>query len=340
MAVTRRIGLKDLAGLCRRVALSIDAGLDDRAIWQREAQRARPACRGPLTRVYEAICAGESITRALAETDGFFPPLTLRMVEAGEVSGKLPKVLERLADHYEHQLRLRRTLLAGIAWPLIQLAAAIVVVGLLIYVMGVIGGTDLLGFGLRGGSGVVIYAVLVGSILAGILTIGRSALRGDAWARPIGRLLFKMPVVGASLTTLALARLTWTLHLMLDAAIDLRQLLPIALRNSGHPRYMAATDAVVAEIEAGRALHEAMRRPGVFPDDFLQALEAAEESGRMVESMGHLSRQYEEKARAAFGVLSVAIGFAVWALVALLIIAMIFRLASVYIGILNDAAQI
>jgi len=339
MPGNRRIGLKELAGLCRRVGLSIDAGLDDRTIWQREAERARPSIRRQVGVVRDAIGHGESVTKAFAETGNFFPPLVREMIHAGEMSGKLAHVLTRLADHYEHQLRLRRMLLAGIAWPMIQLIAAIGVVGLLIYVMGVIGSTDMLGFGLIGGSGVLIYAGIVGGVAMALWMIVRAVLLGAAWTRPVGQLLLKAPVFGSSLTTLALARLTWTLHLMLDAAIDLRRLLPIALRSSGHPQYIGATDAIVADIQAGRSLHDALRRTGVFPHDFLQSLEVAEESGRMVESMGHLSQQYEEKARAAFGVLSVATGFAVWALVALLIIGLIFRLASVYIGILNDAAN-
>ena len=339
MAGNRRIGLKELAGLCRRVAISIDAGLDDRAIWQREAERAKPSTRQAFVVVRDAIGEGESITKALVRTGNFFPTLVLQMVDAGEMSGKLPNVLKQLADHYEHQLRLRRTLLAGIAWPMIQLIAAIVVVGLLIFVLGMIGSTDLLGFGLMGGRGVVIYALIVGSVASGLWFIGQSALRGAAWTRPFGRLILKIPVIGSSLTTLALARLTWTLHLMLDAAIDLRRLLPIALRSSGHPQYILQADPIVADIQAGRSLHESLRRTGVFPTDFLQSLEVAEESGRMVESMGHLSEQYEEKARAAFGVLSIATGFTVWLLVALLIIAMIFRLFSAYVGILNDAAN-
>ena len=66
--------------------------------------------------------------------------------------------MRQLADHYEHQLKLRRTLSGSLTWPLIELALALSVVGLLIWVMGAIpqlakNNIDLLGFGLTGTSG-------------------------------------------------------------------------------------------------------------------------------------------------------------------------------------------
>ena len=65
-----------------------------------------------------------------------------------------------------------------------------------------------------------------------------------------------------------------------------------------------------------------------------------ERAGRLPESMAILSQQYQEQARRSMVTLTVLAGFAVWALVAVIIIAMIFRLAFFYIGILNDAAGI
>ena len=80
------------------------------------------------------------------------------MVGVGEQTGHLGEVFGRLAEHYQAQVKLRRTFLSAIAWPMFQLLAALVVVGLLILVMGIIGNMngvpiDMLGLGLVGNRG-------------------------------------------------------------------------------------------------------------------------------------------------------------------------------------------
>ena len=56
----------------------------------------------------------------------------------GEATGRVDEILLRLADHYDHQLQLRRTFMGMILFPMIQLAAGIVIVGLLILILGMI----------------------------------------------------------------------------------------------------------------------------------------------------------------------------------------------------------
>lgn len=60
------------------------------------------------------------------------------MVDVGEKTGRLDEVFIRLAEHYDHVLDLQRTFLQGIAWPMVQLIAALGVIGLLIWIMGIL----------------------------------------------------------------------------------------------------------------------------------------------------------------------------------------------------------
>ena len=76
---------------------------------------------------------------------------------------------------------------------------------------------------------------------------------------------------------------------------------------------------------------------GAFPQQFIDALQVAEESGETVESMGRLSDRYREESQAALRVLTTIAGVAVWVIVATLIIVLIFRLAGFYLGTINDA---
>lgn len=343
MIFASRVGLRELASLCRRWATALEAGIDLRRLLERESSsRAASGLERRLAIIRDGAARGETLVDCLAETGNYFPPLFREMVEVGEETGRLSEVFRQLAEHYEHQLTMRRNFLAALAWPAIQLTAAIGIVGLLILVMGVItpaGGEpiDILGFGLVGSSGLVVYLMIVGSVAAVIAFVVQALRRGLAWTAPVQRLLVRMPVLGPSLRTLALSRLAWSLHVTLDAGMALSRALPLSLRSTRMIEYTAASDDVVRAVKSGREISEALARSATYPRDFLDHLEIGERSGRLPESMALLSRQYQEQAQRALGTLTILAGFAVWALVAMLIIAIIFKLAFFYIGTINDA---
>ena len=218
-------------------------------------------------------------------------------------------------------------------------------IGLLIWVLGIVAQRnngqpiDILGFGLIGNRGLLIYTnfiIAVGLVIAGLVVAVR---RGVFWTRPLQRAVMRIPVLGGCLEKLALARLTWALHLTMNVDMDLRQVVPLVLRATGSDYYIQHTEEVVSLVATGHPLHEAFAVTGVFPDDFLEALEVAEESGAVVESMERLSKRYEDEAESALKMLTTVAGVAVWLLVMGLIILMIFRIAGFYIGTINDALK-
>jgi len=345
MLFSPRIRLGQLAGLCRRLAISLEAGLDVRKVWTREAERpVSPAARRRFQTIREHVNRGDSLGEAFAATGDYFPVLFRELAAVGEQTGHMSECFAQLADHYEGQIRLRRLFLASIAWPMIQLAVAILVVGFLIWILGAIGemtGTtvDILGFGLVGTRGLAIYASVLAVAGAAVFFFIHAVQRGMFWTEPIQLLLARVPMLGPVLQTLALARLTWSLHLTLDTGMDLRRALKLSLRstrNASFTRPMAAIDQAVAR---GESLYEAFWRTGVFPTDFLDALHTGEQAGRIVETMEVLSRQYQDRAQAATRVLTMLAGFAVWCMVAAFIILLIFRIALFYIGTINNAVN-
>jgi type IV pilus assembly protein PilC len=174
---------------------------------------------------------------------------------------------------------------------------------------------------------VLIYGCVVGAIAGAITLAIRSALRGAAWTKPVQSFALHLPMVGKSLRTIALARLAWTLQLTMNSAMEIRQALRLALESSGNDHFASRADQVCNAIAAGKEIHEALRATRAFPEDFLDAVEVAEHSGSLVESLERLSRQYEEQSQAATTVLATVAGFLVWALVATIIVVAIFRIA-------------
>jgi type II secretory pathway component PulF len=336
---------KALAELCHRLAVETDAGIDIRRTWQRESDMARGRLQPYFARVRDAVTKGDSLALALAVTGQVFPPLFREMAEVGEQTGTLGKVFHRLESHYRRQVQAQRIFFGAIAWPMIELALALVVIGVLIWVLGIIsnrGGkpVDVLGFGLIGTHGLLIYLnflIVLGLCVAGIVVAMR---RGVLWTRPLQRALMRLPVIGSSLEKIALARLAWALHLTMNVEMDLRRVVPLVLRATGSDHYTRHTDQIVADVAAGRPLHVAFARSGAFPSTFVDALAVAEESGQVVESMDRLSKRYEEEAESAVKALAVAFGTLVALLVMGIIVLMIFRLAGFYFGTINEALKV
>lgn len=337
-----RIGLKPLAALCRRLAISLGAGVDVRTVWMREAASAQGVGRRQLSKISQGVASGVSMSDSLQQTGKYFPEFFREIIRVGEESGHLPEVCRQLAAHYEHQLKLRRTLWASLTWPLVELTLALTVVGVVIWVMGAIpqlarNHVDLFGFGLIGTQGLFIYLLLLGACgLAGFFAY-RAMLRGALWTSTVQRLLMRVPQLGRALETLALARLAWALHVTLNSGMEIKSALRMSLSSTQNVIYKQHIKAVVAAVGAGQEVHEAFREAGVFPLGFLDAVQVGEESGQLVESMGNLSVQYQEEARAAMNTITVLIGLAVTALIAGLIIFLIFRVFGFYIGTINDA---
>jgi type II secretory pathway component PulF len=148
-----------------------------------------------------------------------------------------------------------------------------------------------------------------------------------------------LPALGPAVEKIALARLTWALHLALNVEMDLRRVVTLVLRATGNDHYVRHTDQIVRDVANGHQLHLAFSRSGAFPSGFLDALTVAEESGRIVESMDRLSKRYEEEAEAAIKIIAKILGIAVTGLVMGIIVLLIFRLAGFYFGSINEALK-
>ena len=338
-----RARMRDLVHLCRRVSTSLEAGIDLRRIFSREATSYAPrAMQRHLEHVRNEVAQGRSLADALADTGSYFPVLFHELVRIGEETGHLDQALAQLAEHYEAQERLRRDFLSSISWPAIELGMALGVVGLLIWIMGFLEGRDLrgqpldlLGFGLRGTDGLLRYLALLGGVALIFAVLYQAARREMFWAKPLQRLVLYVPKLGGALRTLALARLAWSMQLTLGAGVSLLRALPLCLRSTHNVTYSEQAASVTEAVRRGETVTEAFSATRCFPRTFLDTLDVGERSGRLPETMAIVARQYHEEARLALALITRIAGFGVWLCVAGLIVFLIFRIFSFYLGQLN-----
>ncbi len=133
-----RLSNKALTDLCHRLAVETDAGIDIRRTWQREAESARGRLQPYFAQVRDAVAQGESLAVALARHRQRVSAAFSRNGRVGEQTGTLGRVFQRLESHYRRVMQAQRIFLRAIAWPMFELAFAIVVIGVLIWVMGIV----------------------------------------------------------------------------------------------------------------------------------------------------------------------------------------------------------
>ena len=337
------ISLGALARLCRRLATSLAAGVDVRNVCAREAEHATGlAARPVFRRISDAVHRGDSFSEAVAAAGEYFPTLFRQMTAVGEKTGHLAEISARLAEHYDEQIRMRRMFLVAISWPMVELVIAVTVIGLLIWIVGIIGGRaemeiDPLGLGLVGNRGLAIYVTFIAGVAATIAFVVHAIRRGAVWTGPVQKAALRIPVLGKALETICLARVAWAMHLTMGVGMEVRQAIQLSLNSARNARYTEHIPLIKDAITDGSSLFEAFQLAGDYPTEFLDTIRVGEQSGNLAESMALLSRQFHERADAALKVLTMLAGMAVWCVIAAIIILVIFRLFSFYIGTIYDA---
>ena len=340
MLLSATIPFRDLTRFCRLARHGLAAGLSLVDVFRQQADRGPLSLRPTLAAVHERLFRGEGLEEALKAEGDRLPVLLVSMAAVGEQTGHLPEVFAELERYFELQWTLRRRFLAYIAWPVFQFTMAVFVIALMLLVLGLLG-TPLdpigLGTGFRGAG---LWLLIVFGILAtgygGYRLLARS-LRHKA---AVDRFLLRVPAIGGCLEALALARFCLSLRLTLGAGLPVKSAVKRSLDATGNAAYPARFDDAAAALRRGDDLTKILRACAIFPRDFLDIVENAEEGGRTPEVMEKQAEFYQEESTLRLRMLTRLSGFGVWLVVAILLIVMIFRIfLTAYIGPLNDVLK-
>lgn len=287
---------------------------------------------------------GKQVAEAMRE-QGAFPDLMIDLVDVGEQTGSLPEVLLALAEHYDNLVRLRKTFLGAIAWPVFQLLAAIFIVAGLIYLLGILGSSkpgesvDILGLGLVGAKGAIIWLTGCFGTLFGLFIGYQMLTKGLKGQTMVHSLLLQIPVVGGCLRSFAIARFSWAFALTQDSGMSIEPSLEASLKATGNGAFIASIPQTVAMIVAGEDFATTLQLTGLYPRDYLEMVRVGETTGTVPEALKRISPQLEEQARRSLSALTLALAWLVWALVAALIIFIILRVFMGYVALLNELSK-
>lgn len=342
-----RASWKTLSLWCRSLGTMLNSGVSlVKALQIAGGQTANPKFAGVMRTVGDELKSGEDFATALKNQGGYFPDLVTDMVLVAEHTGALPEVLTGLADHYENLIRLRKLFLGQIAWPVLQLLAAIFIIAGLIYLLGIIaqsqGGkpVDIIGLGLYGGVGALTWLGYCFGTAALVWALYQFMTRGLRIRGPMHRLLLRIPVLGDCLRSFAIARFAWAYALTQQAGMEIKESLEASLKATSNGAFVDATPMVVTHVMEGEDLTDACRATGLFPVDVLEMMHVGETSGTVPETLQRLGPQFEDRARRSLTMLTMAFAGLIWMFVAGFIIYFIFRFFFImYLGPMNEALK-
>jgi type IV pilus assembly protein PilC len=346
MLLFRQLPLSGLIELCRALRYNLQAGIMLRDVFRQQAAKGPARVRPVAERIRQDIERGDSLEAALKREKDAFPPIFLALATVGEQTGNLPEVFQELEKYFLMQQRLRREFLAQAAWPALQLVAAILVIALLLWILGMIAEftssqpLDPLGLGLTGVSGAIIFLCISFGSLAGIGLLYLLVTRTLKQKTLVDRFLLRLWVIGPTLRALALTRFCLALRLTMETGMSITSALRLSLRATGNAAFADRTEVILESLRAGDDLTVALGRSRLFPEEFQNIVAVAEESGQVPESMRHQAQYYEEEAGRRMAILTRVAGFLVWLLVAVLIIVAIIRIFMIaYLGPINQLLE-
>ena len=336
-----------LATFCRSLATMLHSGVNILKAFQVAGGKSHyPRLKKISSEIVDDLRKGTEVSVAMADRDGAFPELMIDMVRVADQTGTLPEVLKALADHYDNLVRLRRTFLGAIALPIVQLVAAIFIVAFLIWILGMIASNsgdkpfDVLGLGLTGTTGALAWlGGCFGTAIAGVFLyfFMVNGLKGRAF---VHSLLLKIPVIGGCLRSFAMARFSWAFALTQQAGMSIEPSIESSLKATGNGAFAAMTPKVTAMVAAGEDLSYSLQETNLFPREYLELVRVGEATGTVPETLERLSPQLEDQARRSLSAMTAVLAWVIWGMVATIIIFFIFRIAFMYINLLNDAGKL
>ncbi|QQQ40636.1 type II secretion system inner membrane protein GspF [Stenotrophomonas maltophilia] len=309
----RRLSASELAWATRQLASLLAASLPlEAALTAVIEQAERPHVAQALTAVRADVRAGQRLTVALAARPRDFPPIYRALVGAGEDSGDLARVMERLADYIEERNALQAKVLTAFIYPAaISLVSVAIVVFLLSYVVPQVVTAFvqarqtlpmLTQVMLAASAFVRSWGVWAGLGIAALVVAWRLALRKPELRLRWDAMLLRVPMVGRFVLGVNSARFASTLAILLDAGVPLLRALEAARQTLGNALLARCADDVSARVREGAALGSALKVQKVYPPILVHLVASGEKTGALAPLLDRaaqtISREIERRAMA------------------------------------------
>lgn len=305
-----KVKKKDLAVFCRQFYTMLDAGIGIvKCIEILEKQSENKNLIKALGALYENVQKGFTLSEGMKKHPKVFPALLINMIEAGEVSGNLDTIMERMAIHFEKENKLENKIKSALIYPI---ALAVVSIAVVIFLLVAVMPTFIGMFESSGQALPVPTQVLlnISNWLTNfwyifiVIVVGMIAGFGTFRQTPIGRnfldtLKLKIPIVKDTNVKIITSRFTRTLSTLISSGIPLLQSIDVVAKVVGN-KVVHDRLAIAAEnVRKGVALSRAINEMGVFPPMVDSMIKIGEESGSLDDILYKTADFYDDEVEVA-----------------------------------------
>lgn len=264
-----------------------------------------PSLRDLVLAIRDDVAAGGGFAPALRKHPKYFDDLFCNLVDAGEQSGALETMLDRIATYKEKTEALKAKIKKALTYPIAVVVVAIIVTGILLVKVVPQFASTFAGFGAQLPAFTLFvlglselaqewwYIILFG-IIGFIFLFKEAVRRSSSLAYAVDKYMLKLPVVGDILYLSVMARFARTLSTTFAAGVPLIDALTSVAGAAGNRVYAKNIISVREDVSTGIQLNTALRSKGVFPALLVQMSAIGEESGALDEMLDKVAAYYEE----------------------------------------------
>ena len=312
-----KIAAKDLTVVTRQLAILLQAGLPlIRALRTLERQAKNPGTRKALGKTAEAIEGGATFSEALAQSPKSFDSLYRNMVKAGEASGALEIILDRLATFREKSARIIKKIKSAMVYPVVVMVIALGITTFLLlkivpsfkdmfasllageplpeFTQFVIDFSDFLK------SQILFVVIVLATLIVGFILTNRT----KPGRRVIDWVKFNMPVFGAIVSKNSVSKFCSTLGTLLSSGVPVLGSLVIVRDTSDNQVIIEAVQKIHDAVKEGDGIAIPLNQTKVFPAMVVSMVEVGEETGKLPEMLEQIAEVYEEEVDNAVGALT------------------------------------
>lgn len=312
----RALAPNDLAIITRQIATLVHSGIPlEEALTAVGEQNDKPKIKTVIMGVRAKVMEGHTLADGLSDFPKAFPELYRATVLAGEQSGHLDAVLERLADYTESRQELRQKILNAMIYPIVLtiLALSIVTLMLVYVVPKVVGVFANTGQDLPALTMALItlsdflrdYGIFVLILLGVMAWVARRIFKNPGPKRKLHIFLLRLPVVGRLVRGINTARFTRTFSILTGSGVPVLEALQISAEVIGNLPMRDGVEEAAARIREGAAIGKSLAASRHFPPLCIHLISSGEASGEL-ETM--LNRAAVNQEREMDGLIAALLG--------------------------------
>jgi len=302
----RKIKPMDIALFTRQMATMMGSGVPLLQSFDIIAEGFdNPSMRKLVEDIKQEVASGNSLANSLRKKPQYFDDLYCNLVDAGEQSGSLEALLDRVATYKEKTESLKAKIKKAMTYPIAVIIVAVIVSAILLIKVvpqfqSVFAsfGAELPAFTLMviGLSEILQNWWFIVLILFFVLAfLFREAhRRSEKFRDSVDRAILKLPIVGGIIYNAAVARYARTLSTTFAAGVPLVEALDSVAGATGNVVFRNAVNKIKQDVSSGTQLNFSMRTTGVFPSMAVQMAAIGEESGSLDSMLDKVANYYEE----------------------------------------------